>query len=148
MYEFQKTECLLKGIHMKNNFLLYISLFIILSLSACIDARSLCKPGEITYNSRSNPFPDLLNQDLSPQSKEIKNRTINFDHVISGQLCNNQLSGVIYVGCDLEIYEWESQSNFLDDCNFSVEDGTIIYVAAHKNRAYYRGCESCHMSQE
>ncbi len=134
---------------MKNKlFVLFSLTIIILTLSACKEAGSLCSAGEIKYRSRENSFPALSNQDLNPQSIEIKGKTINFDHVVSGQLCNNQLKGTVYVGCDIELYEIDEKSLFLDGCEFSVDPGTIIYVAAHNNAAYFKGCVSCHASQE
>lgn len=133
---------------MKNKILLSFALFFIVLLSACMDARSLCTPGMITYRERANPFPSITEKQLNPQQIEIKGKMKDFDHFVSGQLCNNHLAGIVYVGCDIEIYAWEDKSNFLDDCNFTVEPDAIIYVAAHNNTAYYKGCNSCHMSDE
>jgi hypothetical protein len=133
---------------MKNKILLIFTLFFIVQLSGCVDARSLCTPGMITYRERSNPFPSITENQLNPQQIEIKRKIKDFDHLVSGQLCNNHLEGLVYVGCDIEIYEWEDKSNFLDNCNFTVESNTIIYVAAHNNTAYYKGCNSCHMTDE
>lgn len=132
---------------MKSKTLIIITFFAILLLTACMDARSLCSPGEIQYRERSNPFSSLEGQTLNPQQVEIKGKMLDFDQVITGQLCNNHLDGTVYVGCDIEIYSWEKASNFLDGCDFSVEPGTIIYVASHNNTAYYKGCSSCHMSE-
>lgn len=133
---------------MKIKSLIIITLLSILLLTACMDARSLCLPGEIQYRERSNPFPTLENQNLNPQQVEIKGKTMDFDHVVNGQLCNNHLEGIVYVGCDIEIYSWDESTRFLDECNFIVEPGTIIYVASHNNTAYYKGCSSCHMTSE
>lgn len=133
---------------MKNKTLIIITLLSIFLLSACMDARSLCVPGEIQYRERSHPFPALEDQTPAPQQVEIKGKMLNFDHVVSGQLCNNHLEGIVYVGCEIEIYEWENASNFLDQCDFTVAPNTIIYVAAHNNTAYYKGCNSCHMSDQ
>lgn len=133
---------------MKNKILLIFTLFFIVLLSACMDARSLCTPGMITYRKRDNPFPSITEKQLNPQQIEIKGKMKDLDHLVSGQLCNNHLEGMVYVGCDIEIYAWEDKSNFLDDCTFTVEPDAIIYVAAHNNTAYYKGCNSCHMSDE
>lgn len=133
---------------MKNKTLLIVTLMSIFLLSACMDAHSLCIPGEIQHRERSNPFPKLEDQTPASQQVEIKGKMLNFDQVVSGQLCNNHLEGTVYVGCDIEIYEWENTSNFLDQCDFTVAPNTIIYVASHNNSAYYKGCESCHMSDQ
>jgi hypothetical protein len=113
-----------------------------------MDARSLCSPGMITYRERDNPFPALTDVQLNPQQIEVKNKMIDFDHVVTGQLCNNHLEGKVYIGCDIEIYAWEGKSNFLDDCDFTVAKNTIIYVASHNNTAYYKGCDSCHITDK
>jgi hypothetical protein len=133
---------------MKNKPFLIFMLSSIFLLSACMDARSLCTPGMITYRERTNPFPSNSEKQLNPQQVEIKRKMKDIDHFVSGQLCNNHLEGLVYVGCDIEIYAWKDKSNFLDDCNFTVEPDAIIYVAAHNNTAYYKGCNSCHMSDE
>ena len=133
---------------MKNKALFIFTLLFMVLLCACMDARSLCTPGMITYRDRTNPFPSISEKQLNPQQVEIKRKMMDFDHVVSGQLCNNLLEGLVYVGCDIEIYAWEGKSNFLDDCNFNVEPDAIIFVAAHNNTAYYKGCNSCHMTDE
>jgi len=79
---------------------------------------------------------------------EVDGKSITFDQVIHGPLCNNDLSGKVYVACDLQIASWEEAPNFLDGCNFEVEEGTVIYVASHNNTPYYKGCVACHASSE
>ena len=133
---------------MNNKILLIFTLIFLTLLSACMDARSLCPPGMITYRERTDPFSKLTVTQPEPQQIEIKRKMVNFDQVVTGQLCNNHLEGMIYVGCNIEIYAWEGKSNFLDECNFIVEPDAIIYVAAHNNSAYFKGCDSCHMSEE
>ncbi|MDX9851812.1 MAG: hypothetical protein RBT01_14980 [Anaerolineaceae bacterium] len=133
---------------MKNKPLLFLTFIFIILLSACMDARSLCTPGMISYRDRGDPFPSLTETQLNPQQIEVKKKMIDFDHVVTGQLCNNHLEGMVYIGCDIEIYAWEGKSNFLDDCDFTVGKNTIIYVAAHNNTAYYKGCDSCHISDK
>lgn len=133
---------------MKNKLLLITTFIFIILLSACMDSRSLCSPGEITFRDRGDPFPALTEVQLNPQQIEVKKKMINMDQVVSGQLCNNHLEGKVYIGCDIQMYAWEDKSNFLDDCDFTVAPNTIIYVAAHNNTAYYKGCDSCHVSNK
>jgi hypothetical protein len=133
---------------MKKKPLLFLTFIFIILLSACMDASSLCTPGMITYRERDDPFPILTDVQLNPQQIEVKNKMIDFDQVVSGQLCNNHLEGKVYIGCDIEIYAWEEKSNFLEDCDFTFAPNTIIYVAAHNNTAYYKGCDSCHVSNK
>ena len=118
----------------------------VLVCAACQPKEPVCSEGQITYRNRSEPFPSAASMEVIPQdvTLEIKRKPITLDQVVEGQLCNNYLSGTVYVGCDLEIYEWERTSNFLDGCDFVVDPNTVIYVAAHNNAAYYKGCASCH----
>lgn len=74
---------------------------------------------------------------------EIGRQEIAFDQVISGPLCNNSLSGVVYVTCDIQIPAWEEESTFFKDCDLEIAEGTVIYVQAHGDQPYYEGC-SCH----
>lgn len=129
---------------MKRIFILLLFFIIVIFLSACEGSGSLCEPGEITYRDRSDPFPDEVSVFTNPQKIEIKGKIKNMDQVISGPLCNNHLSGNIYIGCDIEVYTWEDKPKFLDQCNFTVDPGTIIYVASHNNTAFYKGCDACH----
>ena len=133
---------------MKSKLILLLILLSMILLSGCMDARSLCSPGMIKYNDRTNPFPEIVKQTNNPQQVEIRGKPMDFDHVITGQLCNNDLKGKVYIGCDIEIYSWDTKSTFLDGCDFNVASGSTIYVAAHNNTPYYKGCDSCHMTRE
>lgn len=129
------------------NFILGFILLIL--LVGCGQTAPVCSPGSVTY------FPDdehfaipLVETDsiAAPAEVEIGGKTIQVDQVIAGPLCNNRLAGTVYVGCDVQIKPWSGRSNFLDGCDFYVESGTVIYVAAHNNQAYYNGCAACHAS--
>jgi hypothetical protein len=120
-----------------------------LLLAACqAEISPTCEAGNLTYQSRETPFPVLASTPATSEiiSMEINGKIIQFDQVIHGPLCNQNLSGTIYVACDVQIYKWEETQNFLDDCDFKVADGTVIYVAAHNNTAYFNGCAACHVS--
>jgi len=49
----------------------------------------------------------------------------------------------VYVTCDVQVLEWKDRPTFLEDCDLVIEPGTVVYVAAHNDAAYYNGC-SCH----
>jgi len=120
-----------------------------LLLAACqAEISPTCEAGTLTYQNRETPFPVLAFPPAAAEmiSMEINGKTIQFDQVIHGPLCNQNLSGTVYVACDVQIYKWEEKQNFLDDCDFKVADGTVIYVAVHNNTAYYNGCAACHVS--
>jgi hypothetical protein len=122
----------------------------LLLLTAC--RSEACPAGSITY------FPDIASLPTAdggallpipaPVEVEIGGRTIQVDRVIHGPLCTQALSGTVYVACDLQIVEWDHEQapTFLRDCDFTVEPGTVVYVAAHQETAYYQGC-SCHTDE-
>ncbi|HNS52054.1 MAG TPA: hypothetical protein PKO09_12835 [Anaerolineae bacterium] len=79
----------------------------------------------------------------SPAQVEIGGRSLLVDRVVEGPLCNDAWSGTVYVTCNVQVYPWEEQPTFLQDCDLTVEPGTVVYVADHGNEPYYKGC-SCH----
>ena len=124
------------------------ALCILLCLAACQPSEPVCPEGSVTYQDRAIPFEISAVESPAParETIDINGKPMAFDQVIRGQLCNNHLSGTVYVDCDVVIYEWDTVSNFLDGCDFTVEPGSVIYVASHNNTAYYQGCSSCHQS--
>jgi len=82
----------------------------------------------------------------APIPMEIGGKTVNVDKVVSGPLCNDTWSGVVYVTCNVQVYPWEEQPTFLKNCNLTIAPGTIVYVAYHNDSAYYNGC-SCHTGE-
>ena len=66
--------------------------------------------------------------------------------MIHGPLCNDTWRGTVYVACDVQVVAWdkeESQPSWMA-ATWSIEPDTVVYVAAHNNAAYYKGCASCH----
>lgn len=70
------------------------------------------------------------------------------DKVVSGPLCNDSWRGTVYVTCDARVAEWTDSvaPEFLKGCDLNIDPGTVVYVAAHYNTAYYEGC-SCHTGE-
>jgi len=60
------------------------------------------------------------------------------DNVIQGPLCDGKWDGTVYISCDLQIYEWEEDPTFLQNCELTIEPGTIVYVATHNDVPYYK----------
>jgi len=125
----------------------------VLLLSAC--KADVCPPGSISYVADPSLFPDLASPadadpDPKPSPIQIGKKMVEVDRVIRGPLCNDTWSGTVYVACDVQVAEWteEEGSKFLDGCNLTIEPETVVYVAAHNNAAYYRGCASCHQTKE
>lgn len=71
------------------------------------------------------------------------------DRVIHGPICNDTWRGIIYVACDVQVSEWDEEQGpfFLDYCDLTIEPGTIVYVAAHNDTAYFKGCSVCHTNE-
>ena len=122
-----------------------------LLIIGCQSHQSACLP-EDPHASLPiiTPLPTtIMSNDMqtynSPAFVEIRGKLISVDHVAHGSICTGTWSGVIYVDCDIQVPEWEEVPNFLDDCDLEIEEGTVVYVAAHNNQAYYKGC-SCHYS--
>lgn len=121
-------------------------------LSAC--QKETCPANSIQYVPDPSFLPKAAPPDdpkvvPSTELVQIGNKMIEVDRVIHGPLCNDTWGGTVYVACDLQIVEWDRDGapNFLDGCELKVEPGTVVYVAAHNNAAYYKGCASCHTSE-
>jgi hypothetical protein len=74
---------------------------------------------------------------------EIGHESLQVDKVVEGPLCNDTWRGTVYVACNVQVYPWREQPNFLENCQLNIEPLTVVYVAYHNNTAYYNGC-SCH----
>lgn len=115
-------------------------------LTAC-STQSTCPEGSITYLDDVSLFPpdSSAGQSFSKVEMEIRNKTITFDRVVSGPVCNDTWEGTVYVGCDIQVLAWDIKPFFFTNgCNLEVKPNAVIYVAAHNNAAYYKGCVSCH----
>ena len=83
---------------------------------------------------------------MTPVLVEIKGNMTEVDRVIRGPVCEDSWGGTIYVACDIQIAEWGEAPDFFEECPLTIEPGTKIYVAAHNDTAYYKGC-SCHSGE-
>ena len=119
----------------------WTALFLILIgglLTACGTPTPVCTPGSVTYPGALTPFPTAPapgGPTPTPAQVDIGGRTLTVDQVIHGPLCNARLSGVVYIACDVQVREWSEEPDFLAGCDFTVEPGTVIYVAAHNDTA-------------
>lgn len=124
-----------------------------LFLSACERKASVCPAGSVTYLSDVASFPKLSaagspEQASGPATVEIRGKQVKVDRLVEGPLCNINLSGKVYVGCNIQIPEWDKEENptFLKNCDFSVEPGSVIYVGVHNNAIFKKGC-ACHTGE-
>lgn len=125
---------------------LLIILLLGLLLAGCTSS-SFCPEGSITYLDDVSEFPPDTSASLTPQPVEmtIKGKTVTVDRVIEGPLCNDTWEGTIYVSCALTLHRWEIKPFFFSNgCELEVKPDTVVYVAAHNDVAYYKGCSSCH----
>jgi hypothetical protein len=136
--------------------LLSLSLMLILSLTACARGKLVCPPDADT------PKPALQLDELlamtpipnspgSPITVEIKGQEVAVDKVVDYPLCNDNWHGVVYVSCDAQVavtpLDADENPLFLKGCNLNIAPNTIVYVAAHNDAPYYKGC-SCHTGED
>lgn len=130
-------------------------LFFAVLLSACQRQNTVCPPVKGTpapkpalANLIAMPPPDT---DPEPKTIEIGGKMRTVDKKVDYPLCNDSWSGTVYVSCDAQVGQAESddQDNplFLKGCNLEIEPGTVVYVAAHNDAVYYKGC-SCHTGED
>jgi hypothetical protein len=123
-----------------------------LLLSACERNITVCPPeseGEkppllLADLLLISPSPD---QTLTDVEVQIGRKMVLVDKLVSGPICNDNWSGTVYVGCDAQVAEAELDADanplFFEGCDLNIASNTIVYVAAHNNEAFYKGC-SCH----
>jgi hypothetical protein len=134
---------------MKRGIVLLILLVFL--LSAC--QPDVCPPESVEYIEDPSTFPPLdsvANESFSASKPlEIGGKLVEVDRVIHGPLCNDTWRGTIYVACDVQVAAWTEEQGpfFLDECDLTIEPGTVVYVAAHNDTAYYQGCSVCHASE-
>jgi hypothetical protein len=122
---------------------------LIFLLSACQPVAPACPPESITYLTTSSSLQTPTSPgstDVIPEPVEINGQEMLVDQVIKGMLCGGSWSGTIYVPCEIQVYEWEEDPIFLQNCDLTIEPGTVVYVAAHNDAPYYKGC-SCHTGE-
>ena len=92
----------------------------------------------------------LLKPYLLARAVEINGKKIEVDKLVDYPLCNDSWRGIVYVGCEAQIAEAEDDPNdnplFFRGCDLKIEPGTVVYVAAHNDTPYYKGC-SCHTGE-
>lgn len=133
-----------------------ITIFLLpLILLGCERYNKVC-----TKNYKANKTPvrldDLISATPVPQTEntsitvEIKGKKIEVDKLVDYPLCNDNWRGIVYVGCEAQIAEAENDPNdnplFFRGCDLNIEPGTVVYVAAHNDTSYYKGC-SCHTGE-
>ncbi len=129
--------------------------FCVLFLFACQRQNNVCPPVEGTPQPKPALADLIAMPPAPPQSDpltvEIGGKMIRVNKLVEGPLCNDTWSGTVYVGCNAVVAEskMDAEKNplFLKGCNLKIDSGTIVYVAAHNDAAYYKGC-SCHTGED
>ena len=126
------------------------------SLSACQRRKNVCPLPEGTPQPKP-ALDDLINLPPPPDSPnsplelEIGGKLITVDKLVAGPLCNDSWSGTVYVGCDAIVADSDLDADknplFLKGCSLKIAPNTVVYVAAHNDAAYYKGC-SCHTGED
>jgi hypothetical protein len=126
---------------MQKTIIILFLICLVLLLSAC---KAECPPERISYASDLSLFPPKTQiEETASTWTEIKGKEIQVDRIVTGPVCNDTLSGVVYMTCDIQIPAWEKDPFFWQDCDFRIEEGTNVYVEAHNDKQYDKGC-SCH----
>ncbi len=128
-----------------------ISLLMVV-LAGCERNKTVCAPDDETPQATLQ-LADLINQpppasaSSEPIQVEIQGKSMDVDKLVDYPLCNDNWSGTVYVSCNVQVAEAEldADSNplFLKGCNLNIAPNTVVYVAAHNDAPYYKGC-SCH----
>ncbi|MCX6054152.1 MAG: hypothetical protein NTZ74_04405 [Chloroflexi bacterium] len=120
-----------------------LSIMATLCLAAC--QTDVCPEGSITYMEDVSLFPAETGERENQKTEvQIGQKMIEVDRVIHGPLCNDTWEGTVYVACDVQVKKWEDKPDFLEGCNLKVSSDAVVYVAAHNNTPYYKGCDECH----
>ena len=143
----------MKG-HSAISFGFFLLLFAII-FSSCQRQKTVCPPIEGTPQPKPS-LADLValpppTSQTQPITVEIGGKMISVERLVEGPLCNDTWSGTVYVGCDAVVGETKTDKDenplFLKGCNLKIDSGTVVYVAAHNDAAYYKGC-SCHTGDD
>lgn len=130
-------------------FLFILSVFV---LSGCGRNKTVCPPAELTPPPRLQLIDLIKLPAPTPASSEpievlIAGNKMEVNKLVDYPLCNDNWNGTVYVSCYAQVAEAEldADSNplFLKGCNLSIAPNTVVYVAAHNDAPYYKGC-SCH----
>jgi len=122
----------------------------------CSQKKTVCAPVvgtpehdyQLSEIIKLTPIPVTL---TTPQEIEIGGKITVIDKLVNYPLCNDNWRGIVYVDCDVQVasaeFDQEKNPLFFKGCNLNIEPNTVVYVAAHNNTAYYKGC-SCHTGED
>lgn len=133
------------------NFLLLLIVLFALILAACERTKTVCPP-IVGTEEAALQLSDLIERthpisSPRPVSVEIGGKQVEVDQLVNYPLCNDDWSGTVYVSCEARVAEAEQDADanplFLKGCTLNIAPNTVVYVAAHNDAPFYKGC-SCH----
>ena len=135
--------------------IVFILILVTSNLFGCERQNTVCPPSEETLRPALQltdlieaPPPALASS--ASHQVEIRGKLMEVDKVVNYPLCNDDWSGVVYVSCEAQVAEAELDADanplFLKGCNLNIAPNTVVFVAAHNDAAYYKGC-SCHTGE-
>jgi len=127
-----------------------ILLFLCGLLMGCTGTRAACPQNtesprptlDLETLKASSPTPGPV----TPVLVKIGGKEMQVDMLVSGPVCNDRWQGTVYVSCEAQVAPWEELPLFFEQCDLEIEPGTVVYVGAHNDTAYYQGC-SCHTGE-
>jgi hypothetical protein len=132
------------------HFYFFLAILFVLVLAGCARNETVC-PADAGTPPAALQLTDLI--DLPPPASSepvevpIGGKPIKVEKLVDYPLCNDNWSGTVYVSCRARVAEAEldAQSNplFLKGCDLNIAPNTVVYVAAHNDAPFYKGC-SCH----
>jgi hypothetical protein len=140
----------------KSKYLIIVWMAVLVAaLSACQRERTGClvegatpRPALVLADLLMTPAPEGPS---GPVSVEIKGKEVMVDKLVDYPLCNDTWRGIVYMSCQAQVAlaELDQEDNplFLAGCNLDIAPNTIVYVEAHNDAAYYKGC-SCHTGED
>ena len=106
----------------------FLSMLIFVA-SACQPAAPACPPESVTYLDNLSQLASVQPvPNGAGQLVEINGKEIWVDQVVQGMLCRGSWSGTVYVPCQVQVYAWEENPLFLENCDLNIAPGTIVYV--------------------
>jgi hypothetical protein len=141
------------GMQQSRYYLYLLILMFVCFLAACDRNKTVCPPDKETTQPTLQ-LADLIKisppifESSDPIQVEIGGMMMNVDKLVDYPLCNDVWSGTVYVSCDAQVAEWDSEegSRFLKGCNLTIDPDAVVYVAAHNDAPHYKGC-SCHTGE-
>lgn len=130
----------------------FFIVLLVFFLSACARNETVCPSNEIPPEEALQledliKRPPPISDSLEPVEVVIRGQKTEVDKLVDYPLCNDNWSGTVYVSCEARAAEAEldADSNplFLKGCNLDIAPNTVVYVAAHNDAPFYKGC-SCH----